>query len=146
VSAAPPDVRSAVIRILLVDDSRPQREGWRLVLGTQPDVEVVGEAGDGAQALGILRRTAVDVVLMDIQMPRVNGIAATERILGDEAVRAVGVPRILLLATVDLEQHVPAAAMAGAYAVLWKDSEPEALLATIREAAGLPAGERRGRS
>jgi DNA-binding NarL/FixJ family response regulator len=133
-----------VIRVLLVDDSRPQREGWRLVLGTQPDVEVVGEAGDGAQALGILRRTPAHVVLMDIQMPRVNGITATERILGDESVRAIGAPRILLLATVDLEQHVPAAAMAGAYAVLWKDSEPEAMLAAIREAATRPAGELRG--
>src|SRR6185312_4391328 len=114
----------AMIRVLLVDDSHLQREGWRLVLGAQPDVEVVGEAGDGAQALGILRRTPVDVVLMDIQMPRVNGITATERILGDEVVRAAGAPRILLLATVDLEQHVPAAAMAGAHAVLWKDSDP----------------------
>jgi DNA-binding NarL/FixJ family response regulator len=133
-----------VIRVLLVDDSRPQREGWRLVLGTQPDVEVVGEAGDGAQALGILRRTPAHVVLVDIQMPRVNGITATERILGDEGVRAIGAPRILLLATVDLEQHVPAAAMAGAYAVLWKDSEPEAMLAAIREAATRPAGELRG--
>lgn len=126
---------SAVIRVLLVDDSHLQREGWRLVLGTQPDLEVVGEAGDGAQALGILRRTPVDVVLMDIQMPRVDGLTATGRILADEGVRAAGVPRILLLTTIDLERHVPAAAMAGAYAVLWKDSEPEALFDTIREAA-----------
>jgi DNA-binding NarL/FixJ family response regulator len=124
-----------VIRILLADDSHLQREGWRLVLGTQPDVEVVGEAGDGAQALGLLRRTPADVVLMAIRMPRVDGLTATGRILGDEQVRAQGTPRVILLATVDLEDHVPAAAMAGAYAVLWKDSEPEALLDTIREAA-----------
>jgi DNA-binding NarL/FixJ family response regulator len=128
-----------VIRVLLVDDSHLQREGWRLMLGSQADIEVVGEAGDGAQALGLVRRTPVDVVLMDIQMPRVNGLRATERILGDEQVRALGTPRILLLATVDLEQHVPAAAMAGAYAVLWKDAEPEALLETIREAASARA-------
>ena len=126
-------------RVVLVDDSRLQREGWRLVLGAQPDVEVVGEAGDGAQALGLLRRTAADVVLMDIQMPRVNGITATGRILADETVRELGAPRILLLATVDLDDHLPAAAMAGAYAVLWKDAEPEALLDTIREAAAAAA-------
>jgi DNA-binding NarL/FixJ family response regulator len=124
-----------VIRILLADDSHLQREGWRLVLGTQPDVEVVGEAGDGAQALGLLRRTPVDLARMAIRMPRVDGLTATARILGDEQVRAQGTPRVILLATVDLEDHVPAAAMAGAYAVLWKDSEPEALLDTIREAA-----------
>jgi DNA-binding NarL/FixJ family response regulator len=124
-----------VIRVLLADDSHLQREGWRLVLGAQPDIEVVAEAGDGARALGLLRRTPVDLVLMAIQMPRVNGLTATERILGDAEVREQGTPRILLLATVDLEQHVPAAAMAGAYAVLWKDAEPEALLDTIREAA-----------
>jgi DNA-binding NarL/FixJ family response regulator len=133
-----------MIRVVLVDDSRLQREGWRLVLGAQPDVEVVGEAGDGAQALGLLRRTPADVVLMDIQMPRVNGITATGRILADEAVRELGAPRILLLATVDLDDHLPAAAMAGAYAVLWKDAEPEALLDTIREAAApaAPAADR----
>lgn len=128
-----------MIRVLLADDSPLQREGWRLVLGTQPDIEVVGEAGDGAQALGIVRRTPVDVVLMDIQMPRVNGLRATERILGDEQVRELGAPRILLLATVDLDEHVAAAAMAGAYAVLWKDAEPEALLDTIRDAAAARA-------
>jgi DNA-binding NarL/FixJ family response regulator len=135
-----PAAAPAAIRVLLADDSRLQREGWRLVLGTQPDIEVVGEAGDGAQALGLLRRTGADVVLMDIQMPRVNGLTATARILGDEQVREFGAPRIILLATVDLEDHVPAAAMAGAYAVLWKDAEPEALLDTIREAASARDG------
>ena len=128
-----------MIRILLADDSHLQREGWRLVLGTQPDLEVVGEAGDGAQALGLLRRTSADVVLMDIQMPRVDGLTAAGRILGDAQVRERGTPRVILLATVDLDDHVPAAAMAGAYAVLWKDSEPEALLDTIREAASARA-------
>ena len=127
------------IRVLLADDSHLQREGWRLVLGTQPDLEVVGEAGDGAQALGLLRRTPADVVLMDIRMPRVDGLRATERILGDAQVREQGTPRIILLATVDLDDHLPAAAMAGAYAVLWKDARPEALLDTIREAAAAGA-------
>ncbi|HWH97815.1 MAG TPA: response regulator transcription factor [Pseudolysinimonas sp.] len=124
------------IRMLLVDDSPWQREGWAVLFGSQPDLEVVGQAGDGAQALGLLRRELVDVVLMDIHMPRVNGLVATERILGDEQVRANGpAPRIILVANVDLDDHVPAAAVAGAYAVLYKDAEPEALFEVIREAA-----------
>jgi DNA-binding NarL/FixJ family response regulator len=133
-STTPP--RTPPIRILLVDDSRQQREGFRMLLGSQPEFEVVGQAGDGAQALAHARRDPADVVLMDIQMPRVNGLAATERILGDEQVRGLGrLPRVVLLASVDLEDHVPAAAVAGAYAVLYKDVQPEQLFETIREAA-----------
>jgi DNA-binding NarL/FixJ family response regulator len=128
-----------VIRVVLVDDSPAQREGWRLVLGAQDDIEVIGEAGDGARALAILRRTPADVVLMDLQMPRVDGLTATGRILGDAQVAEQGEPQILLLATLDLDDHLAAAALAGAYAVLWKDVEPEALLATIREAASARA-------
>jgi DNA-binding NarL/FixJ family response regulator len=124
------------IRVVLVDDSRQQREGQRLLIGSQDEFVVVGQAGDGAQALAVLRRESADVVLMDIQMPRVNGLAATERILGDAQVREMGrPPRIVLLASVDLEDHVPAAAVAGAYAVLYKDVDPERLFETIREAA-----------
>jgi DNA-binding NarL/FixJ family response regulator len=124
------------VRILLVDDSLWQREGWALLLGSQPDFEVVGEAGDGAQALALLRKEPVDVVLMDILMPRVNGLVATERILGDAKVRELGVvPRIILVANVDLDDHVAAAAVAGAYAVLYKDAEPEGLFEVIRQAA-----------
>jgi DNA-binding NarL/FixJ family response regulator len=124
------------VRILLVDDSQWQREGWALLLGSQPDFEIAGQAGDGAQALALLRKERVDVVLMDIQMPRVNGLVATERILSDDRVLAAGpAPRIILVTGVDLDDHVPAAALAGAYAVLYKDVEPEALFAVIREAA-----------
>lgn len=126
----------APVRMLLVDDSAWQREGWAVLFGSQPDLEVVGQAGDGAQALAFLRRQLVDVVVMDIQMPRVNGLVATERILADEAVLANGpAPRIILVTGVDLDDHVPAAAVAGAYAVLYKDAEPEALFDVIREAA-----------
>ncbi len=122
--------------MLLVDDSPWQREGWALLFGSQPDLEVVGQAGDGAHALALLRKERVDVVLMDIHMPRVNGLVATERILGDEIVLGNGpAPRIILVAGVDLDDHVPAAAQAGAYAVLYKDAEPEALFDVIREAA-----------
>jgi DNA-binding NarL/FixJ family response regulator len=123
------------LRVLLVDDSEWQREGWALLLGSQPDLEVVGQAGDGAQALALVRDHEVDVVLMDIQMPRVNGLVAAERILADPQVRERGpVPRIILVANVDLDEHVAAAAIAGAYAVLYKDTEPEALFEVIRGA------------
>ncbi|MGB3911683.1 MAG: response regulator transcription factor [Pseudolysinimonas sp.] len=126
----------AAVRLLLVDDSPWQREGWALLFGSQPDLQIVGQAGDGAQALAQLRKERADVVLMDIQMPRVNGLVATARILGDDQVLALGpAPRIILVTGVDLDQHVAAAAQAGAYAVLYKDAEPEALFDVIREAA-----------
>jgi DNA-binding NarL/FixJ family response regulator len=126
----------AAVRMLLVDDSPWQREGWAVLFGSQPDLDVVGQASDGAQALAFLRKERVDVVLMDIQMPRVNGLTATQRILGDEGVLGNGLPpRIILVTGIDLEDYIPAAAQAGAYAVLYKDAEPEALFDVIREAA-----------
>ena len=124
------------VRLLLVDDSPWQREGWALLFGSQADLEIIGQVGDGAQALARLRAERADVVLMDIQMPRVNGLVATERILGDEKVRELGPPpRVILVTSVDLDDHVAAAAQAGAYAVLYKDTEPEALFDVIRSAA-----------
>ena len=126
----------AKLRIAIVDDSSSQRDGWAILLGSQADFEVVGQAGDGAQALALARREALDVVLMDIQMPRVNGLIAAERIRADARVAELGrPPQIVLVTAVDLDEHVPAAAMAGAYAVLYKDVEPEALFETLREAA-----------
>jgi len=124
------------LRVALVDDSRSQREGWAMLLGSQPDIEIVGQAGDGAQALALARRERLDVLLMDIQMPRVNGLVAAERIRGDAQVRALGrPPQIVLVTALDLDEHVPSAALAGAYAVLYKDVDPEALFETLREAA-----------
>lgn len=124
------------IRVLLVDDSADQRAGYKLLLGSQSDMLVVGQAGDGAQALGMLRREHVDVVLMDVQMPRVNGLVAAARIREDPQVRSLGLlPRLVLLATVDLDDHVAAAAVSGAYAILYKDVDPEALFGVIRDAA-----------
>jgi len=127
---------AAPVRVAIVDDSRSQREGWAILLGSQPGFEVVGQAGDGAQALALARREPLDVVLMDIQMPRVNGLVAAERIRGDAQVRTLGpTPRIVLVTAIDLDDHVPAAALAGAYAVLYKDVDPEALFETLNEAA-----------
>lgn len=126
------------VSILLVDDSRWQLEGWGMLLGSQPDLDVVGLALDGKAAIRFLRERSVDVVLMDIQMPHVNGLAATERILEDERIRATGRPPLVILVTgFDLEEYVPEAARVGAYAVLYKDAEPEALFEALREAAAV---------
>jgi len=135
-AAKPAAEAAAPVRVAIVDDSRSQREGWAILLGSQAGFAVVGQAGDGAQALALARREPLDVVLMDIQMPRVNGLVAAERIRGDAQVRALGpAPRIVLVTAVDLDDHVPAAALAGAYAVLYKDVDPEALFETLHEAA-----------
>ena len=124
------------ISVVIVDDQALQREGLRMVLESQKDMVVVGEAADGAFALSLLRRTPADVVLMDIRMPRVNGLTATERIRSDSKVLEHGpAPRVVLLTALDLDDHVPAAARVGAYAILYKDVPPPALLEAIRGAA-----------
>ena len=124
------------IRVILVDDQPLQREGFRLVLESQDDITVVGEAADGAQALALARRTPADVVLMDVRMPRVNGFTATERIRSDAQVQSLGpVPRVVLVTALDLDDHIPTAAKAGAYAVLYKDALSAALLDAVRGAA-----------
>jgi len=125
-----------MISVLIVDDQPLQRAGFRLILDSQPDIEVIGEAGDGAQALAQVRRTPTDVVLMDIRMPRVNGLVATERIRTDAQVTALGAPpRIVLVSALEIDEHLPAAANLGAYALLYKDAAPELLLDAIRGAA-----------
>jgi len=129
-SAAP------VVRVLIADDSPAQRAGWRMVLESHSDITVVGEVGDGARALQVARREPVDVVIMDLQMPRVNGLVASERITSDASVRSLGpAPRIVLATAFDLDDHVAEAARAGVYAVVFKDIEPESLLAIVRAAA-----------
>jgi DNA-binding NarL/FixJ family response regulator len=128
-----------VITVLIADDQPLQRAGLRMVLASQPDLEVVGEAGDGAQALAQVRRTRTDVVLMDLRMPRVNGLVASERIAGDARVLALGpAPRIILLTALELDENVPGAADAGVYAMVYKDVEPEVLLSIVRAAAANP--------
>jgi len=130
------------ITVIVVDDQPLQREGFRLVLDSQSDLTVVGEAGDGAQALALVRRTPADVVLMDVRMPRVNGFTATERILSDAQVKALGrPPRVVLVTALDLDDHIPTAAKVGAYAVLYKDAPSAALLEAVRGAAKQRAAE-----
>ncbi len=124
------------ISILIADDQSLQREGYRMLLDSQRDISVAGEVGDGAAALAFVRRTPVDVVLMDVRMPRVNGFVATERILKDAKVAALApLPRIVLVTALDLDDHVPTAARVGAWAMLYKDVPPAALLEAIRGAA-----------
>jgi len=118
------------IRVLLVDDQSLLRLGFRMVLEVQPDIEVVGEAGDGAQAVSMTRRLRPDVVLMDVRMPVLDGIQATRQIV------ASGSPaRILVLTTFNLDEYVFAALRAGASGFLLKDVPPADLLTGIRAVA-----------
>jgi DNA-binding NarL/FixJ family response regulator len=124
------------VRIILADDQPLQRQGFRMILDSQPDLTVIGEASDGAQVLALARAEQADVVLMDIQMPRMNGIDTAARIANDREVLEHGrSPRVILLAVVDVDEHISAAAIAGVFAVMFKDTDPEALLGAIRAAA-----------
>lgn len=126
----------ARIRVVIADDQPLLRDGIRMVLESQRDMVVVGEASDGAQALTLVRTEPSDVILMDIQMPRVNGLVAAARIADDSAVAELGrPPRVILLTAVDVDDHIAAAATAGVFAVLFKDIDPEDLLSAIRAAA-----------
>jgi DNA-binding NarL/FixJ family response regulator len=121
---------------LLVDDSSQQRLGWRMILEAHPDIEVVAEAPDGARALALARRMPLDVVVMDVRMPRVGGLTAAERIRADAQVREQGgPPGIVLMTALDLEDFVGPSAEVGADALLYKDVEPDTLLTAVRAAA-----------
>jgi DNA-binding NarL/FixJ family response regulator len=115
------------IRVFLVDDQQMVRAGFRMLVESQPDLEVVGEAGDGQEALELLSVTGCDVVLMDVRMPRLDGVVATRRITASP-----GGPRVVVLTTFDLDEHAFAAIRAGAAAFLLKDARPEELLDAIR--------------
>ncbi|SMH35843.1 two component transcriptional regulator, LuxR family [Rathayibacter oskolensis] len=120
------------IRIVLVDDQALFRAGIRMLLSSQPDLEVVGEASDGAEGAALVGRVSPDVVLMDIRMPGVDGIESTRRILADAAEAGVEPPRILVLTTFDLDEAAARAIRAGASGFLLKDTEPGFLLASVR--------------
>ena len=119
------------IRVMLVDDQALLRTGFRMVLQAQPDMEVVAEAGDGAEAVEVLRATKVDVVLMDVRMPRMDGVEATRQICGEGKDRESG-PRVLILTTFDLDEYAFSALKAGASGFMLKDVPPGELLAAIR--------------
>jgi len=119
-----------VIRVLIVDDQVLVRTGFRLILSAEADIEVVGEAGDGGEAIALARSLSPDVVLMDVRMPDVDGIEATEAI-----VREPTSPRVLVLTTFDLDDIVYDALRAGASGFLLKDAPEERLLTAIRVVA-----------
>jgi DNA-binding NarL/FixJ family response regulator len=120
----------SAIRILLVDDEPLLRLGFRLVLESQPDMSVVGEAGEGAAALRQVAEHDPDVVLMDVRMPGLDGIDATRRIVRDH-----GRSRVLILTTFDLDEYAFAGLRAGASGFLLKNVPPEDLLSAIRAVA-----------
>ncbi|RPF20086.1 response regulator [Myceligenerans xiligouense] len=118
-------------RVVLVDDQQLVRAGLRMVIDSQPDLTVVGEASDGLQALRLLAGTPADVVLMDVRMPNLNGLQATERLLGGDG-GGGAVPRVVVLTTFDLDEYVLEAIRVGASGFLLKDAPPEELLAAVR--------------
>jgi DNA-binding NarL/FixJ family response regulator len=121
------------IRVLLVDDQALVRSGFRLILETREDLEVVGEAEDGREAVDLARRLNPDVILMDVRMPNVDGVEATRRLA------AAGSPaRVLILTTFDLDEYVYEAIRAGASGFLLKDVQPAQLVDAVRVVA---AGE-----
>jgi DNA-binding NarL/FixJ family response regulator len=119
-----------MIRVLLADDQALVRGGFRVILESQPDIEVVGEAADGAEAIELARLHKPDVVLMDVRMPQLDGIEATRRLLaGDTRTR------ILMLTTFDLDEYVYEAMRAGASGFLLKNSPPAQLAEAVRVVA-----------
>lgn len=119
-----------MISVVIVDDQPLVRAGFRMVLAAQPDMTVMGEAGDGVQALRLVGHTAVDVVVMDLRMPIMDGVEATRRLTA-----APAGPRVLALTTFDTDADAFAALQAGASGFLLKNSPPEELLTAIRVVA-----------
>ena len=120
-----------MIRVLIVDDQSLVRAGFRMILEAEDDVEVVGEASDGAEAIDASAEHSPDVILMDVRMPNVDGLEATRRLLEGKSEG----PRILILTTFDLDEYVWEALHAGASGFLLKDTPPEQLVDAIRVVA-----------
>ena len=123
---------SPAIRVALVDDQALFRTGIRMLVDSQPDLTFVGEAGNGREGIDLVASTHPDVVLMDIRMPVMDGIEATERIVADSIARNSATPRIIVLTTFDLDEAATRAIRGGASGFLLKDTDPEFLLAAIR--------------
>ncbi|QIB47753.1 response regulator [Streptomyces aureoverticillatus] len=121
-----------MIRVVLADDQRLVRAGFRSILDDEDDMEVVGEAANGVEAVRLARELRPDVVLMDIRMPEKDGLEATGEIVGDQRLESV---RVVILTTFDVDDHVYGALRAGASGFLVKDTEPMELLHGVRVAA-----------
>ncbi|MFD5798079.1 response regulator [Streptomyces diastatochromogenes] len=121
------------IRVLLADDQALLRSAFRVLVDSEPDMEVVGEASDGAAAVRLAKEHRADVVLMDIRMPGTDGLAATRLISADPSLAHV---RVVILTTFEVDDYVVQSLRAGASGFLGKGSEPEELLSAIRVAAG----------
>jgi DNA-binding NarL/FixJ family response regulator/class 3 adenylate cyclase len=130
-AAAPAGGDKPAVRVLIVDDQALVRTGFRMILEAEPDLEVVGEAADGREAVDQARSLVPDVVLMDVRMPEIDGIEATRRLLDGEA----GPTRVVMLTTFDMDEYVYEALRAGASGFLLKDVPPEQLVAGIRAVA-----------
>jgi DNA-binding NarL/FixJ family response regulator len=122
--------RSTAIRVVVVDDQTAVREGMAVIVGMDPDIDVVGTAADGQLALELVAETAPDVVLMDLRMPRMDGVEATRRIRAEHPYTAV-----VVLTTYDDDVNVLAALQAGALGYLTKDAEPRQIRGAVRTAA-----------
>ncbi|MBB5853922.1 response regulator [Amycolatopsis umgeniensis] len=118
-----------MIRVVVVDDQELMRVGFRMVLGAQADIDVVGEAGDGAQAIRMAEELRPDVVLMDVRMPVLDGVEATKRIV------EAGTARVLVMTTFDLDEYVYSALQGGASGFLLKDTQPDHLVSALRAVA-----------
>ncbi len=122
-----------MIGVVIADDQALVRGGFRAMLEAQPDIEVLGEAGDGEEALGLARDLRPDVVLMDVRMPKLDGLEATRRLLADPLAKRA---RVLMLTTFDRNAYVYEALKAGASGFLLKDAPPERLVDAVRTVAG----------
>ncbi|MGZ4708964.1 MAG: response regulator [Acidimicrobiales bacterium] len=120
-------------RIVVVDDQALVRSGFAMIIGAEPDLEVVGQAGDGLEALTVVETTRPDLVLMDIRMPNLDGVEATRRLTGPNATHPT---RVLILTTFDLDDYVFTALRAGASGFLLKDTPPDELIRAVRVVAG----------
>jgi DNA-binding NarL/FixJ family response regulator len=122
------------LRVVIADDQKLVRAGFSMILGAQPDIEVVGEADDGAEAIRVARAARPDVVLMDVRMPELDGLAATRELLS-KGPEGRHVPKILILTTFDVDDYVYEALAAGASGFLLKDTPPEQLVEAVRAVA-----------